>query len=169
MVLAFLHHRHLYGHFLDQPFVKVHLSAIWRWMLVSLLRSSWLRVHKDSWAAKMKRADSLLAFNRMTERLQEGVSIKENSWLGSQQNMKKNMSMWFMALTLNPKHLLLSQNFRKSGRPTVAFSTETLLVISRPVHCFTLGRGRRAESYLGQQWLNKPNFIHELVQEVAQM
>ena len=34
---------------------------------------------------------------------------------------------------------------------TVDFSTETLLVMTRYVHCFTLGRGRRAESDFEQQ------------------
>ena len=50
----------------------------------------------------------------------------------------------------------------------VAFSTETLLVMTRSVRCFTLGRGRRAEGDFGQQRLNKPNYVPESVQEVEQ-
>ena len=42
------------------------------------------------------------------------------------------------------------------------------LVMSRSIHCFTLSRGGRAESYLGQQRRNKTSFIRELVQKIAQ-
>ena len=44
---------------------------------------------------------------------------------------------------------------------SVVFSTEALLATTRPVPCFTLSRGGRAESDFGQQRLNKPNFIHD--------
>ena len=41
--------------------------------------------------------------------------------------------------------------FFKADKYHIAFSTETLLVMTRPVHCFTLSRGGRAESDFEQQ------------------
>ena len=49
----------------------------------------------------------------------------------------------------------------------IDFFTETLLVLTRSVHSFTLFVGRRADSDLGQQRRSKSNFIRELVQGVA--
>ena len=38
-----------------------------------------------------------------------------------------------------------------SGMKSVAFCTETLLVMTRSLHCFTLSRDGRAESDFGQK------------------
>ena len=48
-----------------------------------------------------------------------------------------------------------------------SFKAVLLSLLTRSVHCFTLSRGRRAESDFGQQRRNKPNFIRELVPEAA--
>ena len=52
--------------------------------------------------------------------------------------------------------------------PSVAFSIETLLVVTKPVHCLTLSRGGRAESHFGQQKTSKQNCIREPEQKVVQ-
>ena len=47
-----------------------------------------------------------------------------------------------------------------------AFSTKTMLVMSKVVHHFKLSWGRRVESHWGQQRRRKPYFIHVFVHRV---
>ena len=49
----------------------------------------------------------------------------------------------------------------------VAFSTKALLAMTISVRSCALSRGKRDERYFEQQLRNKPNFIHELAQEVV--
>ena len=51
----------------------------------------------------------------------------------------------------------------------VVFPTETLLVSTKLVQFHTQSRADKQKSDFGQQKTNKQNFIHWLIQEVAQM
>ena len=50
----------------------------------------------------------------------------------------------------------------------VAFSNKALLAMTRSVSSLAISRSELAENGIGQQRRNKPNFIHELAQEVVQ-
>ena len=54
-------------------------------------------------------------------------------------------------------------NISSNCKADVSFFTEPLLIMNRVVHCFTIGRGRRADSHFSQQRQNKSDFIQEVI------
>ena len=72
--------------------------------------------------------------------------------------------------TALPLHLLvvLLKLLWSVKSPCCFLSWDAVGYVTKPAHCLTLSRGRRAESDFGQQKASNQNFIRESIQKVAQ-